>query len=214
MLPTICPILSTLSWSCKSLQGSILLVAHTLTFVQLGVWGQDLYSFVFPLHYNFNNLRLWREFFTVVQYWCMFLMIFIFHYSFQGAIGEKKKKKVKTKSTVFTSLLCLEVPWSILKKKIFENTYSSFHNYLPIQLFYLLLRQLGQFICSEKKKRIFFIGIVKFNDKELYILFANDIQISTLSVVIPLSYFSFSKSLLFSFCVSNQSNCTWFIKCY
>lgn len=127
----------------------------------------------------------------------MFLMIFIFHYSFQGAIGKKKKKKVKTKSTGFTSLLCLEVPWSILKKKIFENTYSSFHNYLPIQLFYQLLKQLGQFICSEEKKNIFFIGIVKFNNKELYILFANDIQISTLSIVISLSYFSFSRSLLF-----------------
>lgn len=198
MLPTICPILSPLSWSCKSLQGSILLVAHTLTFVQLGVWGQDLYSFVFPLHYNFNNLSF--KTMERVLYSCTVLV----HVSddfyiplFISRSNWEKKKKVKTKSTVFTSLLCLEVPWSILKKKIFENTYSSFHNYLPIQLFYQLLKQLGQFICSEEKKKDLFIGIVKFNNKELYILFANDIQISTLSIVISLSYFSFSKSLLF-----------------
>lgn len=134
---------------------------HTLTFVQLGIWGQTLYALVFFLHYNFNNLnfktmeRHLHRFTVLVQ-----VSIFIFHYSFQGAIGKKQKR---WRPNQLYSLLCFA--WKSLgafwRRKIFENIYSSLHNYLSIQLFHSPLRQFGQFLHSEqkKKKRIFSLGL-------------------------------------------------------
>lgn len=89
---------------------------HALTFVQLGIWGQTLYALVFFLHYNFNNLNFktmeehLHRFTVLVQ-----VSIFIFHYSFQGAIGKKSKKDEDQINCIHT--FCLEVLGAFLKKK-------------------------------------------------------------------------------------------------
>lgn len=199
MLPTICPILSPLSWSCKSLQGSILLVAHTLTFVQLGVWGQDLYSFVFPLHYNFNNLSF--KTMERVLYSCTVLVHvsddFYIPLFISRSNWEKKKKRWRPNQLY--SLLCFawKSPGAFWRRKSLKTLIAPFIIICLFSFSTSYWNNWGNLYVLRKKKKIFFIGIVKFNNKELYILFANDIQISTLSIVISLSYFSFSKSLLF-----------------
>lgn len=113
-------------------------------------------------------------------------------------------KKIQTKSIVFTSLLCLRVPWSIFKKKIFENVYNFFHTYLSIQIFYLLLRQLGEFILSEHKRNVF-IGTFKFYSTDLHILFDNAMHNSTFPAVSSSFYFLFSEGTLFHFLGTQQS---------
>lgn len=123
---------------------------------------------------------------------------------------KQERPKTKTKSIVFTSLLCLGVPWSLFKK-IFENIYSFFHNSLSTLLFYLLLRQFGKFIPSEQKTA-FSLGFSSFTTQNYTVYLAMVFTSPHYLLFYSLSYFSFSES--FTLLDPSSHHCIWFINIY
>lgn len=86
-----------------------LLIASTLIFLQLGVVWQVFYSFMFLLHYTFKNLSF-KNMERPLYRFTVLVQISDYFYIPQFISVSNWEKKMKTKSIVSTSLLCLGFP--------------------------------------------------------------------------------------------------------
>lgn len=86
-----------------------LLIASTLIFLQLGVVWQVFYSFMFFLYYTFKNLSF-KNMERPLYRFTVLIQISDYFYIPQFISGSNWVKKMKTKSIVSTSLLCLGFP--------------------------------------------------------------------------------------------------------